>query len=293
MEVVRMSNLSYKYPSADEYCLKNISFSVMEGEVCAIAGPNGCGKTTICNIIRGLIPSFHGGEIEGTVEIFGKNIKEVSEEEKAKRIGFVFQNPFTQNSGIKETVFEEIAFGLENIGVDREKIITKVMNIITLLGIEDFMFKHPLELSGGQRQRVALASIIVQDPDIIVIDEPTSQLDPKGTEEVFEIIKYLNLQKKTIVLVEHKMDLIAEYADHVVYLDEGSVLLDGSPDEVLSNEILYEKNLDMPQVANLGFQARSKGLFVEEIPTTVDKALKTFIKSKEKAKDRGDDYGIS
>ena len=119
MEAVKISNLSYKYPSADEYCLKNVSFSVSEGEVCAIVGPNGCGKTTICNIIRGLIPSFHGGEVEGSVEIFGKSTKEISEEEKAKRIGFVFQNPFTQNSGIKETVFEEIAFGLENMGVDR------------------------------------------------------------------------------------------------------------------------------------------------------------------------------
>ena len=216
MEAVKISNLSYKYPSADEYCLKNVSFSVSEGEVCAIVGPNGCGKTTICNIIRGLIPSFHGGEVEGSVEIFGKSTKEISEEEKAKRIGFVFQNPFTQNSGIKETVFEEIAFGLENMGVDREEIITKVMDIISLLQIEAFMFKHPCELSGGQRQRVALASIIVQDPDIIVIDEPTSQLDPKGTEDVFEIIKYLNRQKKTIVLVEHKMNLIAEYADHIV-----------------------------------------------------------------------------
>lgn len=215
MEAVKISNLSYKYPSADEYCLKNVSFSVSEGEVCAIVGPNGCGKTTICNIIRGLIPSFHGGEVEGSVEIFGKSTKEISEEEKAKRIGFVFQNPFTQNSGIKETVFEEIAFGLENMGVDREEIITKVMDIISLLQIEAFMFKHPCELSGGQRQRVALASIIVQDPDIIVIDEPTSQLDPKGTEDVFEIIKYLNRQKKTIVLVEHKMNLIAEYADHI------------------------------------------------------------------------------
>ena len=145
MEAVKISNLSYKYPSADEYCLKNVSFSVSEGEVCAIVGPNGCGKTTICNIIRGLIPSFHGGEVEGSVEIFGKSTKEISEEEKAKRIGFVFQNPFTQNSGIKETVFEEIAFGLENMGVDREEIITKVMDIISLLQIEAFMFKHPCE----------------------------------------------------------------------------------------------------------------------------------------------------
>jgi len=293
MEAVKISNLSYKYPSADEYCLKNVSFSVSEGEVCAIVGPNGCGKTTICNIIRGLIPSFHGGEFEGSVEIFGKSTKEISEEEKAKRIGFVFQNPFTQNSGIKETVFEEIAFGLENMGVDREEIITKVMDIISLLQIEAFMFKHPCELSGGQRQRVALASIIVQDPDIIVIDEPTSQLDPKGTEDVFEIIKYLNSQKKTIVLVEHKMNLIAEYADHIVYLNDGSVLLDGSPEDVLSSEILYEKNLDMPYVAVLGFQARSRGLFIDKIPTTVDEALKIFTECVQKSKGGCDGCGLS
>ena len=195
--------------------------------------------------------------------------------------------------GLKETVFEEIAFGLENMGVDREEIITKVMDIISLLQIEAFMFKHPCELSGGQRQRVALASIIVQDPDIIVIDEPTSQLDPKGTEDVFEIIKYLNSQKKTIVLVEHKMNLIAEYADHIVYLNDGSVLLDGSPEDVLSSEILYEKNLDMPYVAVLGFQARSRGLFIDKIPTTVDEALKIFTECVQKSKGGCDGCGLS
>lgn len=151
----------------------------------------------------------------------------------------------------------------------------------------------PCELSGGQRQRVALASIIVQDPDIIVIDEPTSQLDPKGTEDVFEIIKYLNRQKKTIVLVEHKMNLIAEYADHIVYLNDGSVLLDGSPEDVLSSEILYEKNLDMPYVAVLGFQARSRGLFIDKIPTTVDEALKIFTECVQKSKGGSDGCGLS
>lgn len=138
-----------------------------------------------------------------------------------------------------------------------------------------------------------MASIIVQDPDIIVIDEPTSQLDPKGTEDVFEIIKYLNSQKKTIVLVEHKMNLIAEYADHIVYLNDGSVLLDGSPEDVLSSEILYEKNLDMPYVAVLGFQARSRGLFIDKIPTTVDEALKIFTECVQKSKGGSDGCGLS
>lgn len=293
MEVIRMNNLSYRYPTAEEYCLKNVSFSIQEGELCAIAGSNGCGKTTIGNIIRGLIPSFHGGEIEGTLEILGKSSKEISADEKAKRIGFVFQNPFTQNSGIKETVFEEIAFGLENTGVGREEIITRVMDIIEMLKIESFMYKHPLELSGGYRQRVALASIIVQNPEIMVIDEPTSQLDPKGTEEVFEIIKLLNRQKKTIVLVEHKMELVAEYADHIIYLNEGTVLLDGTAEDVLANEILYKKNLEMPQVARLGFQARERGLMIEKVPITMDGAVKIFAKYGKCVKNGGGSHGES
>ena len=191
MEAVKISNLSYKYPSADDYSLKNASFSVSEGEVCAIVGPNGCGKTTICNIIRGLIPSFHGGEVEGSVEIFGKSTKEISEEEKAKRIGFVFQNPFTQNSGIKETVFEEIAFGLENMGVDREEIITKVMDIISLLQIEAFMFKHPCELSGGQRQRVAIGRSLLMEPRLIIADEPIASLDISIQAQIVMLFKKL------------------------------------------------------------------------------------------------------
>ena len=226
MEAVKISNLSYKYPSADEYCLKNVSFSVSEGEVCAIVGPNGCGKTTICNIIRGLIPSFHSGEVEGSVERFEKSTKEISEEEKAKRIGFVFQNHFTQNSGIKETVFEEIAFGLENMGVDREEIITKVMDIISLLQIEAFMFKHPCELSGGQRQRVAIARALANEPPLILADEPTGNLDPKTSEEIMKLLEQINDRGTTVLVVTHNKEIVNAMKKRVVTMHEGSIISD-------------------------------------------------------------------
>ncbi|MEH7014851.1 ABC transporter ATP-binding protein, partial [Neobacillus niacini] len=135
--------------------------------------------------------------------IDGKDIREWDMGELAQKIGFVFQNPFTQISGVKDTVFNEIAFGLENLGVDVDVIIQKVQDVIELLGIDYLRDKNPQELSGGQKQRVALASIIVMEPEILVIDEPTSQLDPRGTEEVFKIIELMKLKGKTIILAEH------------------------------------------------------------------------------------------
>src|SRR5690606_1732280 len=154
---------------------------IEKGYLYAVIGKNGSGKTTLCNLIRGFIPHFHKGELEGDFLIEGKDVREWDLGELAKKIGFIFQNPFTQISGVKDTVFEEIAYGLENLGVEVEEIKRRVKKISKLLGIEELEDKNPFELSGGQKQRVAFASVIVMEPDILVIDEPTSQLDPKGT----------------------------------------------------------------------------------------------------------------
>ena len=270
--VMECKNVTYTYPLADEPSIRNVSLSIEEGKFYGVVGENGSGKTTLCAILRGFAPSFYQGEIQGEVLVYGKPIGEYGGE-LATKIGYVFQNPFTQISGVKETVFEEVAYGLENFGVPVEEIVERVEAIMKLTHIDSLAEKNPLELSGGQMQRVALASVLVLEPDILIIDEPTSQLDPQGTESVFEIIKMMKEKKKTIILVEHKIDLIAEYADEVLVLKGGKLIASGDKAQVLSDMSLMEQGVQLPQVAILGSRLKEKGFPISEIPVTEKRAV--------------------
>jgi len=273
----KLKDVSYKYPLEDREILKNINLDIKKGEFWAVIGKNGSGKTTLCNVLRRFVPDFYKGELKGKITLEGKELKDYSAKEIVQKVGFVFQNPFTQISGVKETVFEEIAFGLENLALDAEYIRKRVEETLKLLRIEELRDKNPYELSGGQGQKVALASIIAMDPEIMVIDEPTSQLDPKGTEEIFEIIDILKKEGKTIILVEHKLELIAEYAEKVMVLDEGEMILSGNTEDVLKNKILIEKEIGIPQYAALAYRLMDEGkVKFEEIPITKEKAVEVF-----------------
>ena len=273
----KLKDVSYKYPLEDREILKNINLDIKKGEFWAVIGKNGSGKTTLCNVLRRFVPDFYKGELKGRITLEGKELKDYSVKEIVQKVGFVFQNPFTQISGVKETVFEEIAFGLENLALDAEYIRKRVEETLKLLHIEELRDKNPYELSGGQGQKVALASIIAMDPEIMVIDEPTSQLDPKGTEEIFEIIDILKKEGKTIILVEHKLELIAEYAEKVMVLDEGEMILSGNTEDVLKNKILIEKEIGIPQYAALAYRLMDEGkVKFEEIPITKEKAVEVF-----------------
>jgi hypothetical protein len=273
----KLKDVSYKYPLEDREILKNINLDIKKGEFWAVIGKNGSGKTTLCNVLRRFVPDFYKGELKGKITLESKELKDYSAKEIVQKVGFVFQNPFTQISGVKETVFEEIAFGLENLALDAEYIRKRVEETLKLLRIEELRDKNPYELSGGQGQKVALASIIAMDPEIMVIDEPTSQLDPKGTEEIFEIIDILKKEGKTIILVEHKLELIAEYAEKVMVLDEGEMILSGNTEDVLKNKILIEKEIGIPQYAALAYRLMDEGkVKFEEIPITKEKAVEVF-----------------
>lgn len=267
MELIRAKNINYKYPINDgQSTLKNINFSIQRGELYSFIGKNGAGKTTLCNVIRGFIPHFHRGELNGELLIEGKDIREWSMSDLASKVGFIFQNPFTQISGVKDTVFDEIAYGLENLGIEIYEIKKRVEQIIDLLGISDLVDKNPYELSGGQKQRVAFAAVIVMNPDILVIDEPTSQLDPKGTKDIFEIIKLLKEQGKTIILVEHKLELIAEHSDYVFVMNNGEIMLDGKAADVLSMPKVLEYDAGLPQYALLGIEMNKRDPSFSQIP---------------------------
>ena len=279
MGYFKIENVNYKYPLEDKQALKNINIEIKKGEFWAVIGKNGSGKTTFCNMLRRFVPDFYKGELTGKIMLEDKELKDYSQKELVQKIGFVFQNPFTQISGVKDTVFEEIAYGLENLGLEKEEIISKVEKILKMLEIEKLRDRNPYDLSGGQKQRVALASIIAMDPDILVIDEPTSQLDPKGTEDIFRIINLMANEGKTIILVEHKLELIAEYAQNILVLDEGEIILSGKAEEVLNNKILLEKEIGMTQYSMLAYELEKSGkVEFEEIPITKEKIVKLLKK---------------
>ena len=279
MGYFKIENVNYKYPLENKQVLKNINIEIKKGEFWAVIGKNGSGKTTFCNMLRRFVPDFYKGELTGKITLEDKELKDYSQKELVQKIGFVFQNPFTQISGVKDTVFEEIAYGLENLGLDKEEIISRIEKILKLLEIEKLRDRNPYDLSGGQKQRVALASIIAMDPDILVIDEPTSQLDPKGTEDIFKIINLMANEGKTIILVEHKLELIAEYAQNILVLDEGEIILSGKAEEVLNNKILLEKEIGMTQYSILAYELeKARKVEFEEIPITKEKTLELLKK---------------
>lgn len=281
--VIQVDHVTYSYPLAKEPALKQLNVGIERGKFYGVIGENGAGKTSFCALLRGFIPEFYKGNMEGKVLVEGKAISEYGGN-IASKIGYVFQNPFTQISGVKDTVFEEVAYGLESMGVPVEEIEKRVVDVMRMTDIEALAEKNPFDLSGGQMQRVALASVIVLEPDILVIDEPTSQLDPEGTESVFAIIKALKERRKTIILVEHKIDLIAEYADEVLVFKDGEIIASGDKQKILSDMSLAEKDVALPQVAILGNKLKQMGLPITEIPVTEKEAVEIIRKA---LKERG------
>ncbi|MBQ8995314.1 MAG: ABC transporter ATP-binding protein [Oscillospiraceae bacterium] len=273
MAFIELKDVSYKYPYTKDFALQNVTCSFEKGKFYGIIGENGGGKTTLCNLIRGLIPHFYLGKLTGECLVEGKDIRDWDTAELSSKIGYVFQNPFTQISGIKPTVFEEVAIGLENLGVPKDVMLERVAKVCEQLDIGHLIKNNPNELSGGQRQRVAFASIIAMDTDTLVIDEPTSQLDPEGTENVFNIINQLKHSNKTIILVEHKIDLIAEFCDEILVMENGTIAFSGPTKEVLTKRELMDHNAAIPEVAKFGHAMADAGKPLSEIPVTLEKAF--------------------
>jgi energy-coupling factor transporter ATP-binding protein EcfA2 len=211
------------------------------------------------------------------VEVDGRDLQTSGLNDWVLTVGLAFQNPFNQISGAKYTVFEELAFGLENIGVPREEMIRRVEEAMKLTGIRDLADRSPYSLSGGQQQRVALTSILVMQPKVLVLDEPTSQMDPIGTREVFGVIRTMAERGMTVVMAEHKVEWIAQFADRVVALHEGQVLLDGKPSEVLTSDQLPERGFGISRYTSVARKAREQGLWKKEpLPVTLEEAVEGF-----------------
>jgi len=278
MAIVNIEDLTYTYPLTEHPALKNINFQVEEGEFLAVVGPNGAGKSTLCYTLSGFVPHFFKGELDGKVEVAGVETQESSLQEWVLNVGLAFQNPFNQISGSKFNVYDEIAFGLENIGVPRDEMRKRVDAAMAMTGISELAERSPYSLSGGQQQRVALTSILVMEPKVIVLDEPTSQMDPIGTREVFKIIREMSDRGLTVILVEHKIEWIAEFADRVIALDEGEILLEGSPREVLTSPELPKRGFGISRYTSVARKAQEENLWQVDkpLPVTLQEAFDGF-----------------
>ena len=277
MAIINLQNVTYKYPLTDVPVLQDINLQVEAGEFVAVIGPNGAGKSTLCYTLAGFVPHFFKGELEGTVEVAGVESQNSTLSEWVLNVGLAFQNPFNQISGAKYTVFEELAFGLENIGIPREEMKVRVEDAMRLTGISDLADRSPYSLSGGQQQRVALTSILVMQPKVLVLDEPTSQMDPIGTREVFGVIHSMAERGMTVILVEHKVEWIAKFADRVIALKEGQILLDGTPSEVLTSPLLPQNGFGVSRYTSVARRAKHIGFWNgEKLPVTLEEAVEGF-----------------
>ena len=219
--IIDVKNLRYKYPNAEEFVLKNLSFTIEKGECIAILGPTGAGKTTLAMALRGLIPHNFGGVYGGEVLINGINTLEVEPGEFADQIGLVFQNAETQTVGL--IVIEDLAFGLENMNIQSIEMEKRINKVSKLVDIEDLLERETYALSGGQKQRLAIGGVLAMEPDIIILDEPTAEVDPVGKEEIVRILSRLKSQKKTIILIEHEVEAIINLADRIMVMDKGEI----------------------------------------------------------------------
>jgi len=258
-----VDRLSYSYPSPvpgrdATWVLQEVSLSVEEGEFVSIMGPTGVGKTTLCLALNGIVPQSTGGRIKGEVHIYGLNTMLQPVADLAQLVGIVFQDAETQLFNM--SVESEIAFGLESLGKPAEEIAERVDWAMALVGMRGFKDRSPFQLSGGQKQRVAIASILAMTPKILVLDEPTANLDPLGKAEVFSVVRELRQKRgMTIIMIEHESEHIAEFSDRVIVLNNGRVELEGRPASIFSQVDRMRKiGLDVPQVSEMAHRHNQK-----------------------------------
>jgi len=280
--IIETKNLTYTYPGASKPSIDDVSIKIEKGEFVLITGPSGCGKTTLCRTFNGLVPHFYQGELKGEITVAGLNTLDRHTYEMAKHVGLVFQNP--ENQLFALSIEKDVAFGLENNGVNRAEMRKKVDWALNQTGIYDIRERSPHEISGGQQQRVAIAAVLAMEPEIIVLDEPTSFLDPLSAQKIFEVIYKLNKEQGiTVILVEHRLDLTAKYTNHLIVMDRGRVRFEGDPREVLSNEETRLIGVGIPKATLLYELLKKEGLGLsDKIPLSSDELADQLLEALQK-----------
>lgn len=279
--MIETKNLSFIYREEDmesgeikeEKVLKDINIEIEKGSFTAILGHNGSGKSTLAKHFNAiLLPSGGKVYVKGMDTADENNIFNIRQS-----VGMVFQNP--DNQMVAALVEDEVAFAPENLGVEPKEIRRRVDECLEIVNMTKYAQSSPSKLSGGQKQRVAIASVLAMNPEILILDEPTAMLDPKGRSEVIKTIKMLNEEKDiTVVLITHYMDEAAQ-ADRTVVIDDGEIVLDGTPKEVFKNvEKLKSLGLDVPQVTELAYELRKMGIEISDDVLTVDECFDEIIR---------------
>ncbi|MEM1942937.1 MAG: ABC transporter ATP-binding protein [Candidatus Caldarchaeum sp.] len=250
MKVVEVENLSFTYAGAAKPALTDVSLQVEAGEFVLIAGPSGGGKSTLCRCLNGLVPQFYEGDYRGRVVVDGLEADKTPIHVLSQHVGMVFQNPHNQLFSL--SVESDIAFPLENLGLPRDEIRKRVDEALQIMRIEDLRDRSPFELSGGQQQRVAIASVLAMQPKIIVMDEPTSYLDPLSAMNLFKMIDYVREKLGlTVLLVEHRVDLAVARASRILVVSDGQVVYDGPPREFFMQHNPHLYGVSIPKVVKL------------------------------------------
>jgi energy-coupling factor transporter ATP-binding protein EcfA2 len=267
--LIEFEGVSFRYEGSESYAIRDVNLEIRRGDFLLIAGMSGSGKSTLLRMMNGLIPHFYRGEMVGRVLVDGLDTREASVAQLARKVGLVFQNP--DNQIVTLRVDREVAFGLENLGVSREEMISRVNYALSKLKIEHLGRRPTYELSGGEKQLVAIASVIAMKPEILVLDEPTSELDPFSAARIVKILRELNREGITVIVAEHRLDLFAPPSNRLLVVHEGRIKFDGDPREVLYDDP-YPLGVKSPGVVKF---AKTHG--VRGKPLTVGELLRAIV----------------
>jgi len=279
MCLIKFNNFSFRYKKNEMYQLNSINLKINENKFILLAGETGSGKTSLIRSMNGLIPQFYAGFYKGSVEVKGKDTVETPISNLSTEIGIVFQNP--ENQLISMSVEHEIAFGMENLGVPREEMVERINEVIKLTEIEHLLDKAPFELSGGEQQRVAIASILVLEPKVLILDEPTALLDPYMAEKVINLLKKIQTEKKTtIIIAEHRMDLILPFVDEIILINDGKIVEHDTKENVINGNNFQKLNVNKPVLYSIITQLKKEKLYHNKIPTSVPEVIEYIKKIK-------------
>ncbi|WP_288086257.1 ABC transporter ATP-binding protein [Roseiflexus sp.] len=266
---IALHRVTFTYAGATEPALRNVTLTVPAGQICAVIGRAGAGKSTLCALCAGFVPHFFRGRLDGDASVDGLAIATHPIAELVRHVALVGSNAFSQISGARFTVYDEVAFGLENLGVPREEMITRVEWALQALGIDHLRDRSPYALSGGQQQRMVIAAALAMRPPVLALDEPTAQLDPPAMAELADVLRALSRQGMTILVAEHRLEWVADVAERVVALDRGAVLADGAPADVLTDPRLCEHGIGWTRPTKIAAQARTDGRWPPNRPLPI------------------------